>query len=364
MPKLNLDLKRLDFTKYAKYDENSGLVPIEGADPKKVKIARIWNFVEAVVVYGIIMLVVWTSMLEEDWMYPAFGIILIWLFLVSPYLHFRYEKDIFLKEEERNFFWFILEGRGIGSPRRYFFSVRGEEPLIKKHIKLILSMALALVILGDLALVYYSDKYYDVLTGWGLSATPTTAVLVALGLDVVLFFIFIIGFSVLVRFDTIKKGARHILIILAIGVVIILIFSYIFYLKPDLPYLNHKDPKSLFPYFYPLRYCAQVFGYIFWGWLQQFLFLGIFNTMFTRAFDVRKYSHQIYSALCTATFFGLVHLPVFWLSIFTFIAGFFWSLYFIRSKNLWAMGVCHGALGSLLSELAPISFSVGPQVLT
>lgn len=345
-------------------EENSGLVPIENADEKKLKVSRIWNFLEPIITYAITLIVVWVSMLDESlwWMWASLGAMLIWLLILSPIVHFAYEKEVFLEKEDRNVWFYFFDCRGLGSARKYFFSVNGEKPLIKKHLKEIIITLVVLGLIFALALVEFSEEYGEILIDIGLSDNTATKVgVAAILLPIMLVVLALLAFPIMIRLDTYKKALKQIVWTFVGGIPLILIFTLIFYLFPDLPWLDPGDTvvEKLSEFTF-LGYVGQYAGYIFWGWLQQMLFLSIFNTMFSRAFDIRTKKGKILAALFSSIFFGLIHLPEFWLSLFTWLAGFLWSLIFMSSKNLWAMGLSHGALATLLNKMTPVPFTVGP----
>jgi membrane protease YdiL (CAAX protease family) len=347
----------------AEYDKRSGLVPIENSDPKIVKRLRIWNIAEPILVYTIALVVIWVSGLEASWLMPVFAVLALWALFISPAIHYYYEKDIYLEEENRNFWLYFFESRGMGSARRYFFTVDGEKPLYKKYFKYIAISWIIISLSGICTAIHYNEEFLEYLTDFGLGTSLITQIIVLISLLPILFILLFIGFSVMIRFDTIKLALKHLGIIIAIGIPYVLMFNLIFTIWPDLPYLTGDSAAQKLSEFTIVSYGSQFFGYIFWGYLQQLLFLGIFNTMLCRGFDITKPSGQILASFFTSMFFGLIHLPVFWLSFFTWFAGFFWSLYFMRSRNLWTMGVSHGALATLLNQLTPVPFSVGPKVV-
>ena len=55
---------------------------------KKMTTVRVINFVEPFIVMGLILLTIWTSNLKAVWMYPVFAIIILWILVVSPILHY------------------------------------------------------------------------------------------------------------------------------------------------------------------------------------------------------------------------------------------------------------------------------------
>ena len=316
----------------ANIDKRSGLVPIEGSNPKIVKKLRIWNLVEPILIYSITLTVIWVSGLEADWMMPVFLVLGLWAIFISPIVHFKYEKNIFLEEKDRNFWLYFFESRGMGSAKRYFFSVDGEKPHYRKYFKYLVMTWALIALSGVCTAIYYNEEFLEYLVQFGLSVSLTTQVLVIFALLLVLFILLFVGFSVMIRFDTIKMSLKHLGIIIAVGIPYVFMFNILFTIWPDLPYLTGDSAATKLAEFTLVSYGSQFFGYIFWGYLQQLLFLGIFNTMLCRGFDITKPSGQIMASFITSMFFGLLHLPVFWLSFFTWFGGFFWSLYFMRSK--------------------------------
>ncbi|MCP4760943.1 MAG: CPBP family intramembrane metalloprotease [archaeon] len=358
------------------YEERSGIVPIDGADPEKVKKARLLNLIEPIIVYSLILTIVWVTGLDESpFMWISFGLILIWILIISPIWHFKSEKELFLKPEERNIWFWLFECRGLGSIRKYFLKTDGKEPNIKKQKKNILSLLTIFAILFIYTLLRYNTEFGDYLNIWfpdypKHTDYPTAELFVFVGLFLVICTIPILAlilFPVMIRFDTLKNSSKQILFTLAIGVPLILLFNFIFQIFPELPWIFNQVPNNpvsaadQLDEFIPLYFMAQFSGYIFWGFIQQLLFLSVFSVQFSRAFDVKTKNGQIYAALCSSLFFGLIHLPQFWLSLFTWISGFIWSIIFLKSRNLFMMGISHGALATLLNQLTPIPFSVGPK---
>jgi membrane protease YdiL (CAAX protease family) len=343
-------------------EPHSGLLALENADPKKLKKIRIANFIEPFIVYAIVLIVMWVTLLEIDtFLLTTYGILLFWVLFLSPIVHYHFERDSFLKPEDQNLWFWFWDCRGLGSARRYYFSVNGELPYFKKYKKAVISM---LAIIGSvflIAVINFWEEYMGILTDIGLTAdVPTGIIVIAVLLPLILFILFLLGFPVMIRWDTLGKASRQLILSYILGVPFVLMFTLLFYFFPDLPWLTGGTVQEKLAEFTFFEYVGQLAGYMFWGFLQQLLFLAIFNTHFSRAFNIKTLKGKLLAALFTGFFFGLIHLPEFWLTLFTWIAGFFWALIFMSSKNLWAMGLSHGALATLLNKLTPIPFSVGP----
>ncbi|HME54543.1 MAG TPA: CPBP family intramembrane glutamic endopeptidase [Candidatus Lokiarchaeia archaeon] len=356
---------------------SSGIAPIEGADPHKVKVARWWNFIEPISTYAAVIATMWLTGLKNPIMYPIFGGLLIWLLVLSPMVHYWYEKDVFLEENQRNMGFYCMECRGFGSPVKYFKGdpEKGVPPLIKSQWKTIVTLLVLFGIMFVLAIMeFWNNSIFENLLTKTLHMTANDGnkALIAAALIAILLVVLFFGFSIVIRFDTLKKGAKHLILMFALGIPLVLVFTGIFILIPALPYFPYALPsdymtgtidKTILVFSWPFgffQFMGQWTGYVWWGYAQQLLFLSIFSTMFTRAFDVRTRRGQWLACIASGGMFGFMHLPTFWLSFFTWVAGVMWAWFFMRNRNLFVMGVCHGAMGSLLNELTPIKFSVGP----
>ena len=176
--------------------EDSGIVLMnEDADPNYVKKIRLWNLLEGFLVYGLILLIVWASMLDTSlwWMWAGLGGLLIWTLILTPIIHYKYEKDLFLTEEqkERGIWFYVFECRGLGSAKRYFFSVDGEEPNIKRHYKTLIALTIFIDILFIALFVEYDDVANEILGGLATNVAIKVLleIVVILILDAVLLFL-------------------------------------------------------------------------------------------------------------------------------------------------------------------------------
>lgn len=85
--------------------------------------------------------------------------------------------------------------------------------------------------------------------------------------------------------------------------------------------------------------------YPIWGTIQQFLVIGLVagNLSTLRSIKLKRSSIIV----LTAILFSLVHYPSVWLLIGTFILALVYGYYYLRSKNLYVLGLLHGWLGAL-----------------
>ena len=366
-----------DFTKVV---QNEGITIIENCEvsPKEIQRVQLINLIEPFVAYGIILAIMWITGLDEDniFMYIGFSIMLLWILVVSPWWHYEKlnEKNIFLPPERRNLGFWFFEARGLGSIKKYYQKTESGKPGFIHYKKAIFRMLLV----WDLAIMcvpYAFENDYQEIIGDFLGGTSflyqILGMLILLPLvDVVLVFLL---FPVLMRLDNFNEGwDTQLRFLVQLGVPLVIVFNLFFQgfyddfltlvgtdgafgMKGDTPF-DRLDQFNI------LDAGGQMAGYFLWGWVQQLLFLSIFSSNFSRAFDLKNNPKQVYTAaLLSASFFGLIHLPNFWLSILTWIAGYLWALTFMQCRNLMIMGVSHGMLGTLGNKLLPISYNVGPS---
>jgi len=101
-----------------------------------------------------------------------------------------------------------------------------------------------------------------------------------------------------------------------------------------------QDTLNLTWHIFPL-----LITYPIWGTVQQFLTIGLVagNLITLKSIKLKKSS----VILITATLFSLVHYPSVWLLIGTFILALFYGYMYLKSKNLYVLGLFHGWLGAL-----------------
>lgn len=82
-----------------------------------------------------------------------------------------------------------------------------------------------------------------------------------------------------------------------------------------------------------------------WGIIQQFLLIALVvgNLQnYEPAFLSRVFIITIASVL-----FSLVHYPVGWLMVGTFVLAIFYGLIYMKKQNIYALGIFHGWLGGI-----------------
>lgn len=85
--------------------------------------------------------------------------------------------------------------------------------------------------------------------------------------------------------------------------------------------------------------------YPLWGIIQQFLMIGLVagNLNDLKTIDINKYL----IILLTAMLFSAVHYPNMWLVIGTFILALLYGFIYLKSRNVYVLGIFHGWLGGL-----------------
>jgi membrane protease YdiL (CAAX protease family) len=81
--------------------------------------------------------------------------------------------------------------------------------------------------------------------------------------------------------------------------------------------------------------------YPLWGIVQQFLLNGIIARNLSRRLPPAA------AVLGAAALFAVAHAPDGVLMVLTFIAACIWVPIYLRWRNLWPLGVCHGLLGAV-----------------
>jgi len=96
--------------------------------------------------------------------------------------------------------------------------------------------------------------------------------------------------------------------------------------------------------------------YPFWALIQQYIALAFF---FRRLRDVFS-PHHFTAIFVSAVLFSVAHLPNQPLVIFSFFGGLMWSWIYHRYNNLVTIIFFHAIIGTFLSAILMINFSVGP----
>lgn len=111
--------------------------------------------------------------------------------------------------------------------------------------------------------------------------------------------------------------------------------------------------QAAFADFRPRHFALNLFGYMFWGTLQQLLFSSYFGTRFRKGFapaadPARQWQKRLWVAVLNGSFFGMIHINSWGLVAICWLLGTILSWVFMedRNRNLVALGLVHGFLGS------------------
>lgn len=301
------------------------------------------NLIEFFFTMTLVLVTLWLMaypavLMDIDWLNTLSIVILavgaIILILIGPLIH----KDEF-------------SGWGLGNPLYLYRDIKKAE----KSKKIILITIVCLLIAGLTAAAYI---FWTEVAGFvGVDEAIAlqfrdgvggAALVIGIGLFVSFLFA-----TLIIRYDnflTALVTAFKLIIPLA---VLMIICAWII------------NGPEVFLLFNPVSFILNVFGYIFWGAIQQLLFSSYFGTRVRKGFgpaDEEKYikERRFWVAFLNGMFFGLLHIPSWYLLGITWFLGIFLSYVFMEDKNrnLVALGLIHGVLGSMLGWL----FSSGEQL--
>jgi hypothetical protein len=95
---------------------------------------------------------------------------------------------------------------------------------------------------------------------------------------------------------------------------------------------------------FPAHALLMFLVYPVWGWVQQFLMLGVLATNLERA-GLRH--RKVLLVVAVALIFGLLHVSKWKLMLATFLVELAIVPMYLSERNLWPLGVLHGWLGGL-----------------
>ncbi|BAO74886.1 CPBP family intramembrane glutamic endopeptidase [Winogradskyella sp. PG-2] len=130
------------------------------------------------------------------------------------------------------------------------------------------------------------------------------------------------------RLDNFKSVLK---LVLPFAIISILSFFLIGYFQGTLNMTWHILPLLIT---YPI-----------WGSVQQFLTIGLVAGNLNSLKSLKLKKGVIICS--TAILFSVVHYPSSWLMLGTFILALFYGYVYLKIKNIYVLGVCHGWLGAL-----------------
>lgn len=127
------------------------------------------------------------------------------------------------------------------------------------------------------------------------------------------------------RTDNFKASLQLLLPFSAIAILLLFLIGYI------------QDTLHITWHILPL-----LLTYPIWGSVQQFLTIGLIAGNLHHL----KVNKGVV-IIITAVLFSVVHFPSFWLMLGTFVLALFYGYVYLKVRNIYAMGICHGWLGAL-----------------
>ena len=329
---------------------------------------RLWNLLEPVIMMSLLQIVMWgiwypyvlydenlgikmefLGLRLDTLSYILMGIMALFLF-ASPFIH----KD-------------TMRGWGL-NPKFMIEAIKGKD---KKQRAFAILITAIFVAIGMVAFFFLWDEIAGALFSMnGVEASEFLAE--PYGIPAVLGMGGAAGFLLsffVVRYDNFLNALKVALIIIGVLGGGMIIFGFLIGAPMDFESIDWGN------------FAINFLGYIFWGALQQFLFASYFGTRFRKAFspshefsdprnptgkEERKlYLKRIWVSVISGSYFGLIHVPSWNLVLFTWVLGIFLSWLYMKDKNrnLLALGIIHGFLGSLGGAIFSsdiLNLSVGP----
>jgi hypothetical protein len=321
-----------------------------------------FNLIEGIGMYALVMFAMWYiigylgltidneySTFFEYLGYAIFGLGGIWALFLSPFFH----RDSFHGLGFSKFFEiFELYKKSDAQARRTL-----------KNVFIILSILVILLTIPNFDYTLHRWGMGDgaihelLLQEIGGQHVPTTAGLfAAIALGIIMMGLLAIF---MIRWDNFIPVLKKIIWVgfIAWGVIILtgVIYAIVdsdWSLFQNFTWISWDSQNSFIPH---------IMFYAIWGMLQQWLFLGYFNTRFRKGFKNTKIGHAL-CIISTGLGFCLIHVPALPLMTVTFIGGCFFGYYFQRDqyRNVFIMGICHGIGATLIGQLTPMIMFVGP----
>ncbi len=231
----------------------------------------------------------------------------------------------------------------------------------KRIYSLLFFVLLAGLNIGSLGILYdNSAMITQLFTTFEWSHVLATVVMLVL-LALILVILNFLWFPFFIKYEDLYESIPDLLTIVFSGIILISFWNVLtqFLLVITVDYSwEDTSPIEMRDNFNIGEFVNHVFGYQYWGWIQQLLFLGYFTWLLWKISD-NKYINASLSSLM----FMLFHWPNIGLMLGTAIGGFLWCMWWQKRRNLWMMGWMHGWNGALLYILTPTEFTVGPGVL-
>ncbi|MHA1339102.1 MAG: lysostaphin resistance A-like protein [Promethearchaeota archaeon] len=215
---------------------------------------------------------------------------------------------------------------------------------------------------GQILADFYAN--FSLIDVWALLAP-----IIVIGILLVL--INILFWPLFIKYDNLYDTIKDIILVCITGILLLTFWNWLcqIFFAVGSDYMHHswninENPKELIDNFHLGKFLVGVFGYHYWGWVQELLFLGYFCWLSWKIFPDPDSHHIWINSLISSILFGLFHWDNMPLMIATMIGGFIWAYLYGKRRNLWTFGLLHGFNGTLVDHLIPMSMSVGPGALS
>lgn len=318
----------------------------------RTSLQPIFPVIEVMAIYTMFLWGVWYTHLNSafTWFPISTLLLLGYLIIVSPALTIYVLGRTGKLSSPSNLTEYYFLSRGIGAPIQYFSG--GKKSLLYKNR---LTVMLILVLMSTLMLFFVREhqvelvEFFQVDVGsWWKVFIICELLLVGLG---------IVSFSVLVRWDTLYASFWPVTIIAIGGAAVVLALHVFFRFFDDFPFVTGQSAADKWQLFSMQSFFAQWFGYFFWAWVQQFIFLALFVTGMTRCVDLASQRNRVAVIVVGALFFGMVHLPNIWLFMITTALGVVFTHVYLKHRNIFLIAMAHAFLAALYYHLLPIAMA-------
>lgn len=313
-------------------------IPNTSGEAERESRSRRFNVIEGFLVMTLLLVVLWYvqypfGVLGENNAVVAGTTVLLtvaalYCLFVSPFIH----KD-------------TLTSWGLGNPMALWRTVRhGNGPwrLMTGGIVIVLTVGLTAVVYWQW--IEVADFLFDMKepTAAAIIASPIGKVgVVLLGLLLALFFT-----TCVIRYDNFLSALfTAFKVLLVLGTTLYLLAFAVMGVSA---FSDFEGPK----------FALDVFGYVFWGALQQLLFCSYFGTRLRKGFAPAQLPENIWKvrlavAVLNGAFFGIIHINSWSLVLVCWLLGCVLSWVFMENhnRNLVALGFIHGFLGSSVGWL-------------
>jgi len=313
-------------------------IPNTSGEPERELRSRRFNVIEGFLVMTLLLVVLWYVQYpfgvlgKNDAVVAGTTVLLtvaaLYCLFVSPFIH----KD-------------TLTSWGLGNPMALWRTVRygnGPRRLMTGGVVIVLTVGLAAVVYWQW--IEVADFLFDMKkeTAEAIMATPVGKTgVVLLGLVLAAFFA-----TCVIRYDNFLSALfTSFKVLLVLGTALYLLAYVVM-------------GVSAFSDFEGRKFTLDVFGYVFWGALQQLLFCSYFGTRLRKGFAPAQSPGNVWKvrlavAVLNGAFFGIIHINSWSLVLVCWLLGCVLSWLFMEdcNRNLVALGFIHGFLGSSVGWL-------------